>query len=130
MPESFEGLEGVIKATYERLVGEGALMPQPDTAPPSVPLDLEAAKKAGKVLRCLNEPACGVAMQQACPSWGRHIFHARLLPRLFNTCMGMLSFASRRLELLCLQGYLPRYAVRTCESSCRRLCTGILGRAA
>ena len=53
MPESFEGLEGVIKKTYERLVEEGTLVPQPDTAPPSVPLDLEAAKKAGKVLQAV-----------------------------------------------------------------------------
>ena len=49
MPDSFEALEGTIKATYERLVKEGALVPQPDTPAPSVPLDLEAAKKAGKV---------------------------------------------------------------------------------
>ena len=51
MPDSFEALEGTIKATYERLVKEGALVPQPDTPAPSVPLDLEAAKKAGKVRR-------------------------------------------------------------------------------
>ena len=49
VPESFEGLESTIKATYERLVKEGTLVPQPDTPPPAVPLDLEAAKKAGKV---------------------------------------------------------------------------------
>ena len=54
VPESFEGLEGVIKETYERLVAEGSLVPQPDTAPPSVPLDLEAAKKAGKVMLCCS----------------------------------------------------------------------------
>ena len=49
VPDSFEALEGTIRATYERLVKEGTLVPQPDTPPPSVPLDLEAAKKAGKV---------------------------------------------------------------------------------
>ena len=49
VPDSFEAFEGAIKATYDRLVAEGTLVPQPDVPPPSVPMDLEAAKKAGKV---------------------------------------------------------------------------------
>ncbi|CAL5222053.1 g4352 [Coccomyxa viridis] len=49
VPDSFEAFEGAIKETYDKLVAEGKLVPQPDTPPPSVPLDLEAAKKAGKV---------------------------------------------------------------------------------
>jgi hypothetical protein len=50
VPDSFEALEGAIKATYDRLVAEGVLVPQPDVPAPDVPMDLEAAKKAGKVL--------------------------------------------------------------------------------
>lgn len=49
VPDSFEAFEGAIKATYNKLVAEGTLVPQPDVPPPSVPMDLEAAKKAGKV---------------------------------------------------------------------------------
>ena len=49
VPDSFEAFEGAIKETYDRLIADGKLVPQPDTPPPSVPLDLEAAKKAGKV---------------------------------------------------------------------------------
>ena len=49
VPDSFEAFEGAIKATYDKLVAEGTLVPQPDVPPPSVPMDLEAAKKAGKV---------------------------------------------------------------------------------
>ena len=49
VPDSFEAFEGAIKETYDRLVADGKLVPQPDTPAPSVPLDLEAAKKAGKV---------------------------------------------------------------------------------
>ncbi len=49
VPDSFEAFEGAIKETYDKLVAEGKLVPQPDYPPPSVPLDLEAAKKAGKV---------------------------------------------------------------------------------
>eukprot|EP00884_Botryococcus_braunii_P007180 jgi/Botrbrau1/16463/Bobra.0142s0058.1 len=49
VPDSFEELESAIKETYERLVKEGVIVPQPDVPAPSVPLDLEAAKKQGKV---------------------------------------------------------------------------------
>lgn len=48
VPDSFEALEGAVKQTYDKLVADGILVPQPDVPAPSVPLDLEAAKKAGK----------------------------------------------------------------------------------
>lgn len=50
VPASFEGFEGLIKQTYDRLVQDGAIQPKPDADVRTVPLDLEAAKKAGKVL--------------------------------------------------------------------------------
>ena len=49
MPDSFEAFEGAVAATYKRLVEEGTIVPQPDVTPPTIPMDLEAAKKAGKV---------------------------------------------------------------------------------
>ena len=49
MPESFEGFERIIKETYDRLVQDGEIQPQPETEVRVVPQDLEAAKKAGKV---------------------------------------------------------------------------------
>lgn len=49
MPESFEGFEGLIRQTYDNLVKDGAIQPKPDADVRTVPLDLEAAKKAGKV---------------------------------------------------------------------------------
>ena len=56
VPDSFEAFEGAIKETYDKLVADGRLVPQPDTPAPSVPLDLEAAKKAGKVGQsCQND---------------------------------------------------------------------------
>lgn len=48
VPESFEGFEGIIKQTYDQLVDEGIIQPQPESEVRSVPQDLEAAKKAGK----------------------------------------------------------------------------------
>jgi len=49
VPESFEGFEGIIKLTYDQLVEEGQIQPQPESEVRAVPQDLEAAKKAGKV---------------------------------------------------------------------------------
>ena len=54
VPDSFEGLEGTIKKLYDRMVADGEITPQPDTPAPSVPLDLETAKKAGKVCVVLD----------------------------------------------------------------------------
>ena len=49
VPTSFEAFEGTIRDTFARMVKEGAITPCPDVDAPSVPQDLEAAKKAGKV---------------------------------------------------------------------------------
>ncbi|CAI5928495.1 unnamed protein product [Closterium sp. NIES-65] len=49
VPTSFEDLETVIRATYEKLVAEGAIQPVAEKQPPTVPEDLTAAIKAGKV---------------------------------------------------------------------------------
>lgn len=67
VPDSFEAFEGTIKETYDGLVADGKLVPQPDTPAPSVPLDLEVAKKAGKASKlqhvspCVLLMACSVA---------------------------------------------------------------------
>lgn len=57
MPDSFEGFEVAIKETYDKLVKEGVIEPQPDVPAPNVPLDLEAAKKQGKVCGYLHPPS-------------------------------------------------------------------------
>lgn len=49
VPDSFEGFEGIIKTTYDQLIEEGQIQPQPESEVRAVPQDLEAAKKAGKV---------------------------------------------------------------------------------
>ena len=49
VPESFEGLEGAIQGVYQGLVEAGTITPTQEVAAPAMPLDLEAAKKAGKV---------------------------------------------------------------------------------
>ena len=49
VPGSFEGLEGAIKGVYKGLVDDGTIVPREEVSAPAMPLDLEAAKKAGKV---------------------------------------------------------------------------------
>jgi ATP citrate (pro-S)-lyase len=49
IPTSFEGLEGIIKATYEKLVEKKVIVPVKDYTPPPVPEDLNSAIKSGKV---------------------------------------------------------------------------------
>lgn len=63
VPESFEGFEGIIKETYDQLVQDGHIQPQPETEVKTVPLDLEAAKKAGKVpLKACFVNVCQLSM--------------------------------------------------------------------
>ena len=49
MPDSFEDFEGAIAKTFKRLVDDKIIVPQPNVEAAAIPLDLEAAKKAGKV---------------------------------------------------------------------------------
>jgi ATP citrate (pro-S)-lyase len=49
VPESFEGFEEVIRATFDQLVGDGLLTPAPDMEVPEIPMDLATAVKLGKV---------------------------------------------------------------------------------
>ncbi|CAK9212835.1 unnamed protein product [Sphagnum troendelagicum] len=49
VPTSFEGLEDIIKATYEKLVEKKVIVPVKDYTPPPVPEDLNSAIKSGKV---------------------------------------------------------------------------------
>lgn len=49
VPNSFEEFEPTIKATFERLVQEGVVTPAADVPAKQLPMDIAAAKKAGKV---------------------------------------------------------------------------------
>ena len=74
VPESFEGFEGIIKKTYDQLVQEGHIQPQPETDVKTVPLDLDAAKKAGKVIETeLPFQICHVLMP-----WEGHVYFSVL----------------------------------------------------
>jgi ATP citrate (pro-S)-lyase len=49
VPESFEDFEAAIKAVYLELKENGVIKPIKEVAPPEVPIDLDAAKKQGKI---------------------------------------------------------------------------------
>lgn len=49
VPDSFEAFEGAIARTFKKLVDDKMIQPQPNVEAASIPLDLDAAKKAGKV---------------------------------------------------------------------------------
>lgn len=54
VPDSFEGLEGAVRATYQKLVDEGVLSPQADIEVPEIPMDLATAVKLKKVRKPTN----------------------------------------------------------------------------
>ncbi|KAG7674941.1 hypothetical protein Ndes2526B_g07783 [Nannochloris sp. 'desiccata'] len=49
VPESFEDFEAAIKAVYLELKENGVIKPIKEVPPPEVPMDLDAAKKQGKI---------------------------------------------------------------------------------
>jgi len=51
VPHSFDEFDAKIRETYERLVREGKLVPQPDARPPRVPMDYAEAVREGLVRR-------------------------------------------------------------------------------
>jgi ATP-citrate lyase alpha-subunit len=74
VPTSFDDFDAKIHETYEKLVKEGKLVPQPDVQPPRIPVDYKTALKQGMIRRSTDfistisddrgdEPKyCGVAM--------------------------------------------------------------------
>ncbi|KAK9815928.1 hypothetical protein WJX72_012098 [[Myrmecia] bisecta] len=112
VPESFEGFEGTIKKTYDQLVADGAIVPQADVPPPSVPQDLEAAKKAGKVRVPTN------IVSSICDDRGEE-------PTYAGVDMSTLMVGDRGvgdvIALLWFKRQLPKYATRFIEM-CVMLC--------
>ncbi|WVR04638.1 hypothetical protein IAU60_001649 [Kwoniella sp. DSM 27419] len=49
VPDTFEDLPEVLKATYEKLVQVGHIVPKPDVEPPQIPMDYQWASKLGLI---------------------------------------------------------------------------------
>lgn len=65
VPNSFEEFEASIKATYDALVEQGVVTPAADVPAKQLPMDIAAAKKAGKVVAC-TEAALRLHVHHRC----------------------------------------------------------------
>eukprot|EP01112_Ceratiomyxa_fruticulosa_P012777 TRINITY_DN3561_c0_g1_i2.p1 TRINITY_DN3561_c0_g1~~TRINITY_DN3561_c0_g1_i2.p1 ORF type:complete len:732 (-),score=144.82 TRINITY_DN3561_c0_g1_i2:8-2203(-) len=54
VPQSFEQFASAIAETYQKLVENGTIIPQPEPQVPSLPLDFKAGVKLGKVRKATN----------------------------------------------------------------------------
>lgn len=106
VPESFEGFEGVIKQTYDQLVHEGQIQPQPETEVRTVPLDLDAAKKAGKVRVPTN------IVSSICDDRGEEPTYNKVT---MSTLMTGDYNVGDVISLLWFKRQLPKYATRFIE---------------
>ncbi|SGY26479.1 BQ5605_C018g08739 [Microbotryum silenes-dioicae] len=49
VPPTFEDLPRALKTTYEKLVADGTIVPKPEVAPPTIPIDYKWAQELGMV---------------------------------------------------------------------------------
>lgn len=49
VPDTFEDLPKLLRATHERLVTDGTIVPQPERPPPAIPIDYKWAQELGMV---------------------------------------------------------------------------------
>lgn len=49
VPPTFEDLPDVLKATYDKLVAAGSIVPKPEVLPPTIPMDYKWAQELGMV---------------------------------------------------------------------------------
>ena len=112
VPESFEDLEAAIKAVYLELKDNGVITPIQETTPPEVPMDLEAAKKQGKVRAPTH------IISTICDDRGEEPTYAGVpMSELMETD----ATVADAIGLLWFKRRLPRYATRFIEM-CVVLC--------
>ncbi|PSC69965.1 ATP-citrate synthase beta chain 2 [Micractinium conductrix] len=112
VPGSFEEFEGTIRKVYAGLVEDGVITPAEEFSPPMVPMDLGAAKKAGKV-RAPTHIICTISDDRGEePTYGG-VTMSELMEGDANVgdAIGLLWFKRR----------LPRYATKFVEM-CVVLC--------
>ncbi|KIZ05638.1 ATP citrate (pro-S)-lyase [Monoraphidium neglectum] len=114
VPDSFEGFEGAIKATYTRhvLVDEGVITPAADVDVPTIPMDLDAATKAGKVRAPTH------VVSTICDDRGEEpTYYGVTMSELITSDYGV----GDVLALLWFKRKLPKYATKFMEM-CVMLC--------
>ncbi|TKR58270.1 hypothetical protein L596_029737 [Steinernema carpocapsae] len=106
VPASFDDLDKSIKQVYEQLLKEGAIVPQPESPPPAVPMDYAWARELGLI----RKPAS--FMTSICDERGEELMYAGFpISRVLERGLGV----GGVLGLLWFQKALPDYANKFIE---------------
>lgn len=106
VPRSFDELGDAIRDVYNKLVADGTIQPQPEVAPPTVPMDFNWARELGLI----RKPAS--FMTSICDERGQELLYAGIpITDIFKEDMGI----GGVLSLLWFQRRLPRYATKFIE---------------
>jgi ATP citrate (pro-S)-lyase len=106
VPHSFDDLGDVIKKVYEQLVEIKVILPKPEQAPPSVPMDYDWARELGLI----RKPAS--FMSSICDDRGQELLYAGMpITDVIKEDMGI----GGVLSLLWFRKRLPRHACRYLE---------------
>ncbi|KAK3591986.1 hypothetical protein CHS0354_031493 [Potamilus streckersoni] len=106
VPKSFDELGTLIKEVYDNLVADGIIVPKPEQAPPTVPMDFSWARELGLI----RKPAS--FMTSICDERGQELLYAGIpITEIFKEDMGI----GGVLSLLWFQRRLPKYATKFIE---------------
>lgn len=106
VPNSFDELGMLIKQVYESLVVDGTIIPEPEKAPPTVPMDYAWARELGLI----RKPAS--FMTSICDERGSELLYAGTpITDIFKEDLGI----GGVLSLLWFQRRLPKYATKFIE---------------
>ncbi|CAG5125977.1 unnamed protein product, partial [Candidula unifasciata] len=106
VPKSFDELGTTIHDVYSQLVANGTIVPRPEVAPPTVPMDFNWARELGLI----RKPAS--FMTSICDERGQELLYAGIpITDIFKEDMGI----GGVLSLLWFQRRLPRYATKFIE---------------
>ena len=108
VPQSFDSLPDLINQTYQELVGSGAIVPQPEPAPPKVPIDYKWAAELGLIRKSAN------FVSSISDERGEELLYAGMpITAVFKENIGIGGVIS----LLWFQRRLPEYACKFIEMS-------------
>lgn len=106
VPETFEKLPALLQEVYEGLVKKGVIVPQPEVAPPNIPLDYAWAKELGLV-RKPSSFICTISNDR-----GSELTYNNVpISKVFEEELGIGGVIS----LLWLRRRLPSYATKFLE---------------
>ena len=112
VPDSFEAFEGAIAKTFKRLVDEKVITPQPNVEAATIPMDLEAAKKAGKV--SVSSHICPWLTRRRSKQWVQRYTKCMLKTESYCKILCINIVTDRTMDSKCL-----------CSASCHSACMSL-----